>query len=169
LKSVKRPAWWKRRQSLTAGEAFLLGLGVGSIAAFAAAFNPPRDFSYSFLSLLLLTIGPCGGIGGYMFWLVADPESECWLRTISNVIALGLIITLLVAVPSLWKEMGRRTGAPMIVLLPGFIFAATSIFVAAGFGVVHLSGYLLSAVRRRGEAEIHPHAKGVWDSEIDQR
>jgi hypothetical protein len=168
MKSVKRQAWWKRRQSLTAGEAFLLGLAVGSVAAIAAAFNPPRDFSYSFLSLLLLTIGPCGGIGGYMFWLIADPERECWLRSISNVIALALIITLLVAVPSLWKEMGRTTRAPMMLLIPGFIFAATSIFVAAGFGVVHLSGYLLSAIGRRGEAEIHPHAKGVWDSEIDQ-
>jgi len=54
---VKRQPWWRRRVSLTAGEATLLGIAIGSAAAIVCSLTPPRDFSYSFLLLLLLTIG----------------------------------------------------------------------------------------------------------------
>jgi len=34
---------------------------------------PPRDFSYQYLGILLLSIGPFGGLAAYGLWLAWDP------------------------------------------------------------------------------------------------
>jgi hypothetical protein len=84
MSDIKRLPWWKRRHSLSAGESILVGAASGAAASIVSACTPPRDFSVSFLLLLLLSIVPCGGIAGYMIWLSGDPASEQRLRRITS-------------------------------------------------------------------------------------
>ena len=137
MKHDKRQTWWKRRQSLSAGEAATFGAAVGLAAATAAALNPPGDFSFGFLVFLLLSLGPCGGIAGYMFWLVCDPVREQWLRTITIVVGLFFHIVLFITVPSFWRDLVRAMGPGMVGTFMGFIFAAAAFVVAAGLGIAH--------------------------------
>src|SRR5437016_6089634 len=117
MSDVKRLSLWERRSFLTPVESALLGLMIGSAAAIVAAFTPPRDFSYSYLLLLLLTIGSFGGIAGYMFWLAFDPVRERRLLRITSVVALLAIIGLFAAFPGFWWELVRTKGFHTVYLV----------------------------------------------------
>jgi hypothetical protein len=76
MSDVKWQPLWKRRFNLPPGVATLLGVALGWALAIVCAFSPPRDFSYSFLLILLLSLGFFGGIFGYILWLIGDPVRE---------------------------------------------------------------------------------------------
>jgi hypothetical protein len=168
MSNVKRETWWQRRQSLRAGEAALLGFAIGSAAAIVAALTPPRDFTSSFLVLLMLTIGPSGGIAGYMLWLSFDPVRGERLRWITSIVALPAILGLLVAFPNFWREMERSMGSLMINLFLCFVFSVIGFTVATGLGIVHLVGHLAVSLRCFAKPGAVPRMDGVWDRELDQ-
>jgi len=168
MSDVKRQPLWKRRHTLKPGEAALLGVAIGCAVATISAFTPPRDFSYSFLMLLLLSLGPCAGIAGYMLWLSFDPVREQRLRRITSIVAFPAIIGLLVAFPDFWREVRRTLGPHMVWISIGFIFAMVGFAVAAGLGIVHLVDYLAFSVRQSNKAAAASQTDGVWDRELDQ-
>jgi len=168
MNNVKRQGWWKRRQALRAGAATLLGIAIGCAAAIVSAFTPPRDFSFSFLLLLLTTLGPCGGIAGYMFWLAFDPVRERRLRRITRLMAFPAIVGLLVAFPNFWRDMERSLGPVMVGAFLGFIVAMAGLTVVAGLGIVHLVVYLAFSFRPFTKPRADSETDGPWDRELDQ-
>jgi hypothetical protein len=168
MSNGKRLAWWKRRDSLTPVEAALFGLGIGCALAIISAFTPPRDFTYSFLLILLLSLGPFGGITGYMLWLTFDPVREQRLRRIGTLVAGPAIIGLLVVFPDFWRDMERSMGPQMVLMFIGFIFATVMLIVAAGFGIVHLVSHLAFCFQRPAKPGPTSQTDGVWDRELDQ-
>jgi hypothetical protein len=166
--NIKRPIWWRRRHSLKPGEAALLGVGIGCVVALISAFTPPSDFTLGFLLLLLLSLGPFGGILGYMLWLAFDPVREQRTRRIGTLVFLTTIVGLLVAFPAFWREIGRSMGPRMVGMFIGFIYSAVMIIVAAGMGIVHLVGGLASSIGQSAKPGTVPRTDGVWDRELDQ-
>ena len=166
MKHDKRQTWWKRRQSLSAGEAATFGAAVGLAAATAAALNPPGDFSFGFLAFLLLTLGPCGGIAGYMFWLVCDPAREQWLRTITIVVGLFFHIVLFITVPSFWRDLARdgtRYGRD----IHGIYLRRGRVCCRGRAWDCTFRGLCWRAMRRYTKPELGAQGAGVWDRELD--
>ncbi len=164
--NVKGQTRRNRRHSFTAGEAFLLGVGIGCAVAIVAAFTPCRVFSYSFLALLLLTIGPFGGISGYSLWLLFDPVRGQRLERITGFIAFPAMVGLLVMFPDFWRNMARTTGPNMVWTFMGLGCSLAFFAVGAGLGVVHLVGHLASS--RYTKPAAARQMDGVWDRELDQ-
>jgi hypothetical protein len=158
----------KRGCTVTAGAAGLLGVAIGSAAATCCAFNPPREFSYSYLLILLLCLGPCGGIFGYMFWLTGEPVRGPRLLRITQFIAVPLIIGVLIVFPVFWREMGRRMGPRMVGMFMGFIYATVAFVVTACSGIVHFSHYLAVSLQRATKPKGNSWTDGVWDRDLDQ-
>ena len=169
MSNAKRQTWWQRRHSLTAGEAALLSIAIGSAAAIVSALTHLPDFTPSFLVLLLLTSGPCGGIAGYMRWCAFEEvrgERRRWLPTI---MALPLIVWLLVAFPNIWwREAGRSTGPFIMYSFLCFIFTLVAASVAAVMGIADLVGHVAFSLRCYSKPGAVPQMDGVWDRELDQ-
>ncbi len=168
MRDVKWQPWWKRKDTLTAKEATLLGVAIGWAAAIVSAFTPPHDFSYSFLWLLLLSLGLFGGILGYTLWLWIGPTQERWLRTITTIVVVPVILGPLVVFPVFWRDMERSTGARVIVWMIGFSFFLITFLVTVGLGIVHLGGYLAETFRTFNKSAAASETNGVWDCELDQ-
>jgi hypothetical protein len=164
---VKQVPFWRRKQGLTAGEAMLLGLVIGCAVAVAAAFNPPRDFSFSFLWGLLLSIGAFSAFTGYGFWLVCDPVREQRLQRIMTIVVRLVLLVLLVAIPVLWGKLGHSIGPLMVIIFAGFVCATSMFAVFFGFGVVQLVGHAMRSFRRFTKPASASWANGVWDREFD--
>jgi hypothetical protein len=167
MRNVKQPPFWKRKQSVTAGEATLVGFAIGCAAAVVAAFNPPRDFSFGFLGSLLLFFGPFCALWVYGCWLAYDPVREQRLERIMTLVVRLVLLVLLVAIPGLWAKFGHSTGPLIFMMLVGFV-CATSIFaVIFGFGVVQLVGHAMRSFRRSTKPASASWTDGVWDRELD--
>jgi hypothetical protein len=165
---IKRQPWWIRKGTLTAGEATLLGVAIGWSAAIVSAFSPPRDFSYTFLWLLLLSLGLFGGIVGYTLWLSMGPVQERWRRMITTIVVVPVILGLLVVVSIFWRDVERLMGVGVIAMMIGLGSFLIQILVIIGLGIVHLGGYLAVSVRRFNKSGTTSEANGVWDRELDQ-
>jgi uncharacterized membrane protein len=168
MKDAKRMLVWKRRWVLAPGEAALLGVTIGWGVAIVSAFTPPRDFSVNFLLILLLSLGPFGGISGYIFWLVCDPVREQRLRRITNIVAVLGIVVSFIAFPAFWREMERSLGPKMLLMFMGFGVAMAMYVVGTGFGVAHLAGHVAFTLRRHTKPRAASLKDGLWDSELDQ-
>jgi hypothetical protein len=159
------PRYWA---PLPPGVAALLGVAIGWAVAIVCAFLPPRDFSCSFLLILLLSIGPFGGTFGYILWLLNDPTREVRFRRITGFVAISAIAGLLIAFPSSWWHMGRSMGPHWVWMSMGFICSMAMFAVGAGMGIVHLAGHVASSFRQSTKSAANSWTSGVWDRELDQ-
>ena len=169
MSDVKRRAVWERRHAVTAGEATLLGFTIGSAAAIVAAFRPLRDFSYNYLRLILLTIGPCAGILGYMFWHVFDPVRLRRLLRITQRRGFAGDRRAIRRIPRFLVGTGRTKGFHTVYLFAAFIFSTAAFVVGTGLGMVHLVGHLAAfSFRRSTKPVARLRTDGVWISELDE-
>ena len=169
MSDVKRSLLWKQRYTLTPGVATLLGVAFGGALAIVCAFNPPRDFSFSFLLTLLLCLGPFGGIVGFVIWLNAEPVREDRFLRITRLVAFPAILGLLLTLPDFWWHRGRFMGPIMVMMLMGLVCAGSMFAVGAGWGLVHLVGHLAISFRQSNKRGTGSRTDGVWDRELDQR
>lgn len=167
MKSNKQGPWSKRRTSLSAGESTVLGLASGIAVAVAASLNPPRDFTFSFLVLLLCSIGLFGAISGYGAWLISQPLKFEKIQKIATCLALISIAGLFIRLPNVWQEIGRAMGVSMIVTFMGFIFSMSFFIVIAGYGIVQLIAHYIGTERSFGESAKPGMAGGMRDHELD--
>lgn len=165
---VERQPSRKQSHTLTPGVAALLGVAFGWALAILCAFAPPRDFSYRILVILLVSLGPFGGIFGYILWLSVEPVRWERLRKITRLIAFPSILGLLVAFPDFWWRMGRSSGPLPVVMLLGGVCATALFAVGAGWGMIHLAGQLASSFRQTPKPGADSRTGGVWDRELDQ-
>ena len=168
MSNVKRQPLWKRTYIVSPRAATLLGVAIGLAVATDAAFTPPRDFSYSFLSILLVTIPPFCGIAGYILWLSGEPRRYELFERITRMIAFPAMLGLLVAFPAFWWKTGRAIGPGMAIMFMGFICGLAMFVVGAGWGTIHFAGCLASSWRRCTKARPRSLADGVWDRELDE-
>lgn len=168
MSHMKRQQLWKRSYTLTPGVATLLGVAFGWALAILCAFTPPRDFSYSFLLILLLSLGLFGGIFGYILWLSAEPVRDRRLRKITGLVALAAILGISVAFPDFWRGIESKMGPLMVVTLMGGVCAAAMFAVGAGWGMMHLFGHLASSPRQSTKSGTDLLTEGVWDRDLDQ-
>ena len=101
-------------------------------------------------------------------WISFDPARERLLRMITTVIAFPVILVLLLAFPSFWRDMGRSMGPHMVGVFIGFTFAVVAFMATLGMGIVHLVGYLALSFRRPDKPGAASKTNGVWDRELDQ-
>lgn len=131
-------------------------------------FTPPRDFSYRFLMITLLSIGPFGAVFGYVLWIGADSERyERFQMVVSRAGGL-MIFALLVAFPSAWWQIGHSMGVLMVVGLLGSVTALTMFAVAASWGIIHLVRHIAFTHRHSSKTRVDFGDRGVWDRELDQ-
>jgi len=168
MNDVKRRPLWKRKHTVTPGEAALLGLAIGWACAIVSAFAPPRDFSYSLLLILILSLGPLGAISGYIFWLLCQPDWEQRFRSIATFIAFPALLVLLVAFPDFWRAVKRSMGPHMVWMFLCFIFSMVMFTVGAGLAMAHLVGHLAFSFRRCTKPGATSRRDGVWDRELDR-
>lgn len=164
-----QPPFWKRLPTISPAAATLLGLALGCALAVLCAFHPPRDFSYGFLGVLLLSIGPCGGILGYTSWLLLDDaaRSDRFQRLHARVSVL-MILVLLAGFPSFWWQLGQLAGPFFVVISMGFVCGVALFAAGAGCGIVHLVHHLVRSSRRASKPVGRLRTDGVWDRELDQ-
>ncbi len=165
---VERQPSRKQSHTLTPGVATLLGVAFGFALAILCAFAPPRDFSYSIMMILLVSLGPICGIFGYILWLSVEPVRWERLIRITRLIAFPTILALPVAFPGFWWHIGRSLGPLLVVTLLGGICAAAMLAVGAGCGVIHLVDHLVSLSRQSIKPGAALRTDGVWDRELDQ-
>ena len=167
MRRITREPWSGRRQSLSAGESTMLGLAIGLATAVAASLNPPREFTFSFLTLLLSIIGPCGAICGYGAWLLYQPSKFEKVRKIAMCLAVIMIAGLLIRFPSILWEIGSKMGAFMMITLAGFIFSMSFFIAIAGYGIAQLIVHYVRAERAFDAPTTPGSAGGMWDRELD--
>jgi hypothetical protein len=174
MRNFKQLPFWKRKHGLTAGEATLLGLGIGCAVAVGAALNPPRDFSFGFLWGLLLFVGPLLAVGAYGVWLMSDPVREERVRGLMQLVARSVLLMLLIAIaglsiakPGLWGELARRGELIVVMCLVGLACATSMFAVVVGFGVVQLADHAVRTFRRSTKPASASSIDGVWDRELD--
>jgi hypothetical protein len=167
MSKTNKPSLWQRTYAIPPGMAVLLGFAIGAVVATIAAFQPPRDFSYGSLLLLLGTIPPFWGISGYILWLSGEPARMQRVQEIAGVIAIPTMVGILVAFPGFWWKLGPTIGPAMIVLFMGFLCALSMFAVAVGYGAVHLAGYLASLLWRSTKPVSKSTVNGIWDRELD--
>jgi cytochrome bd-type quinol oxidase subunit 2 len=168
MSNVKRQPSWNRTYIVSPRAATLLGVAIGLAVATVAAFAPPRDFSYSFLSILLVTIPPFCGIAGYILWLSGEPRRYELFERITRMIAFPAMLGLLVAFSAFWWKTGHAIRPGTAVMLMGFICGLAMFVVGAGWGTIHFVGYLASSWARSIKARARSSAAGVWDRELDE-
>jgi hypothetical protein len=78
-----------------------------------------------------------------------------------------VILILLVAFPSFWREIARSMGPGMVGAFMGFIAATVMFAVGAGIGLMHLASQIASSVRRSTKPASASGVDGVWDRELD--
>jgi cytochrome bd-type quinol oxidase subunit 2 len=178
-KRKRLPAWkrvWKRRYTISPVVGILIGVVLGCALATISALTPPRDFSYRFFALLLLILGPCGGIFAYFLWLIGNPvRGERFQRIMSSVSFL-VVPGLLVAVPYFWWHTGRSRGSFFVsIALGAACCSMVMCVVAAGWVLFHLVHQLASSIRhyasslRESSKPVAGFRKdGVWDRELDE-
>ena len=167
MSKTKKPSLWQRTYTIPPGMAALLGFAIGSAVATVAAFLPPKDFSYSYLSLLLGAIPPFWGIFGYFLWLSGEPARMERVQAIARVIAVPVMIGALVEFSGFWWKLGLAIGPVITVLFMGFFCALSMFTVVVGYGAVHLAGYLASLSGQSTKPGPSSPVNGVWDRELD--
>jgi hypothetical protein len=157
----------KQTYSLAPAKAALLGIAIGLAGATGTWFMLPRDFSFNVLLVLLLGLVPFCGIGGYMVYLAWDPVRANRLARITGFIALPTIIGLIVAFREFWRTGLAET--PLIVaMLLGLVWPMAMFAAAAGLGIAHLGGHMVTSFQRFAERGVDPATDGVWDRDLDR-
>jgi hypothetical protein len=160
MRQMKRHPWYMGRRM--PGAATIIGFALGAAVSVVAAFNPPRDFSFSFLLILLLTIGPCSAIAGYMLWFLTESLLAERAVKITRFVACPPMFLLLAAFPRYWL-----TRPHLALMSLGFIFAAAMFAVVFGFGLVHFATVLAWWLRRSMKPAPAAPSAGLWDRDLD--
>jgi hypothetical protein len=166
---IKRQPLWERRYRISPVVATLLGIAIGCTLATLSALMPPRDFSYRFLTTLLIILGPCGGIFAYVLWLLGDPTRSDRFQRIMGLVASFVIPGLLVACSILWWHTGRSRGSlPVVIALGAACCSAILCAVAAGWGMFHLVHHVASSNRQSSKPAVSFRTDALWDRELDE-
>jgi uncharacterized membrane protein len=169
MSDANQTPFWKRRRALTPGEAILLGVLIAWAGAIVSALLQPRDFSYNFLLILLLSLGPFTGISGYTFWVVCDPKRERRLRRITSIVTSIGIFVPLVAFLAFWRNLEHSMGPSIVIVFIGFLVLIAMYVVGTGLGAVHLVRHLAFTLRRNTKPGAYSRMDNLWDSELDDR
>jgi hypothetical protein len=168
MRHVVRHASWRKTQTVSAGQATVLGFAVGCAAAVLCALASPRDFTVNFLLILLVSIGPVSAIFGYIFWLSCEPASHERLQRICTFVAWPAILVVSVASPSIFPDVARTMGPHMVVVFMGFIASLAVLAMGAGLGLAHLVGYLALSVHQSRKRASTSRTGGLWDRDLDE-
>jgi hypothetical protein len=169
MRDANQTPFWKRRRALTPGEGILLGVVIAWAGAIVFALMSPREFSYKFLLILLLSLGPFTVISGYLFWVVCDPKRERRLRRITSIVTSIGIFVPLVAFPVFWRDLEHSMGPSIVIVFIGFLVLTAMYVVGTGSGAVHLIRHLAFTLRRNTKPEAYSRMDDLWDRELDDR